>query len=77
MNADAIYYYRRPCIEIGQRIREIREARGWLQKELAYRAGVSTVLISRIERGGSIRVESLELIAAALDCDVEIVRRLP
>src|SRR5262245_16882969 len=37
--------------EVGARIAELREERGWSQKELASRAGISPVRMSRIENG--------------------------
>jgi len=37
--------------ELGHRIRQLREARGWTQEELAHRAGMTTVYLSGIERG--------------------------
>lgn len=35
----------------GERLRQLREARGWVQEQLADVAGVSTATISRIEAG--------------------------
>lgn len=37
--------------EVGARIADLREERGWSQKELASRAGISPVRMSRIENG--------------------------
>ena len=36
---------------LGQKIREIRKERGMSQTELAWKAGISLITISRIERG--------------------------
>jgi transcriptional regulator with XRE-family HTH domain len=38
-------------LRLGQRIREIRKERGMNQTELAEKAGISLITISRIERG--------------------------
>lgn len=35
----------------GQRVREIRKARGWSQEELAHRAGLHYTYVGGIERG--------------------------
>lgn len=37
--------------ELGQRVRQLREAHGWTQEELAHRAGMTAVYLSGIERG--------------------------
>lgn len=61
---------------LGERIKKLRTARGWNQGELADRAGISTGMVSHIERGekaGS--VETIVSIAKAfsispgLPCD--------
>lgn len=53
--------------EVAMRVRELREARGWSQRELAAAAGLSQDGVSRIERGGrSPRLDTLEEIATAL-----------
>jgi transcriptional regulator with XRE-family HTH domain len=36
---------------IGQRVRTLREARGWSQRELARRVGLTSKTISNYERG--------------------------
>lgn len=35
----------------GERVRELRKARGWLQRELADRAGVNMQTVSNLETG--------------------------
>lgn len=53
------------------RVRELREARGWSQAELARRADVRPATLSNIETGQTkgIDFETLEKLAAALRCD--------
>lgn len=56
---------------IGQRIREVRMARGLTQEQLGERAGLSYKAIGEIERGlGNPTVGTLDTIAAALQIDV-------
>lgn len=51
------------------RLRELRDARGWTQVELAERAGVTRATVSRIEGGkvASLDLEVFEKLANALD----------
>jgi transcriptional regulator with XRE-family HTH domain len=39
------------CIQLGERIRELRKKRGWRQIDLAEQAGIHEVHISDLERG--------------------------
>lgn len=59
-------------MSIGARIRALREARGWEQKDLAFRAGVHPSTISLIERDArrACRAGTLAKIAKALDTTV-------
>ena len=53
--------------EIGQKIREQRERRRWLQRDLAAAAGVPVRTVGRIERGEvDVRLSTLGKIADAL-----------
>lgn len=55
----------------GRRLRELREAKGWSQAQLADEAGMLYQNIARIERGESEPVWSTALrLAAALGADV-------
>lgn len=57
--------------EKGERIRELREAKGWTQLELAKRAGVTPQSVSRWEQGQSNpRLDQLTRVAEALDVDL-------
>jgi transcriptional regulator with XRE-family HTH domain len=61
----------------GSTIRAVRRRRGWRQIDLAARAGVSPATISRIERGhpGSLTLDILRRVSAALDVRVDLVPR--
>lgn len=60
------------AVTVGARIRALREARGWEQKDLAFRAGVHPSTISLIERDArqACRAETLAKIAKALNTTV-------
>ena len=53
------------------RVRELREARGWSQAELARRTDVRPATLSNIETGQTkgIGFDTLEKLAKALGCD--------
>ena len=56
----------------GRRVRELREAKGLSQAELAARAGVSRQLVGAVENGRHLpRVDAGLALAAALDASVE------
>jgi transcriptional regulator with XRE-family HTH domain len=54
--------------EFGRRVRSMREQRHWTQEELADRSGLTSVQISRIERGvREIRLTTLLRLIGAFD----------
>ncbi len=56
--------------QFGNNLRAARETKGWTQEELAHRAELSPVQISRIERGKrEIRLKTLLTLIAALDIE--------
>lgn len=61
----------------GTVIRLTRQARAWRQRDLSDRSGVSQSAISRIERGqiGPQSIDSLRMVAAALDIRLDLVPR--
>jgi transcriptional regulator with XRE-family HTH domain len=60
-----------PEINVGQRIRALREAEGLSLRALAERCGLSINAISQIERGeNSPTVSSLHLLASALNVSI-------
>lgn len=56
---------------IGTKIRDVREARGWTQDELADKAGVTQGAIGHAESGRTKRPRDLPEIARALGVSVE------
>lgn len=52
--------------ELGIRLRRHRLTRGWRQRELAERAGVSEVIVRRLEREGAATLESFIRVLVAL-----------
>jgi transcriptional regulator with XRE-family HTH domain len=62
---------RRVEIDVGERLRAVRQARGWTLKILAKRAGLSEGFLSQVERGhSSASIASLKRIAMALNVSV-------
>lgn len=54
--------------ELGRRVRSIREQKHWTQEDLADRSGLTSVQISRIERGArEIRLTTLLRLITALE----------
>lgn len=64
---------------LGQRIRLLREERGWRREDLASRSRVGYATLERIElRGGGCRVDNLIRIADALNLSIdELLGRRP
>lgn len=52
--------------DLGARLRHHRLQRGWRQRELAERAGVSEVIVRKLEREGTGTLESFIRVLAAL-----------
>ena len=60
--------------KIGAKILYYRRLKGWTQAELGIMSGVSRARISDIECGkGPYNIESLMLIAKALDVDITVL----
>ena len=59
---------------MGERIRAVREAKGWTQAAFAAALGVAVTTISRWEHGTSVpRHAALSALCRALDCSPDIV----
>jgi transcriptional regulator with XRE-family HTH domain len=57
-----------PVQRFGQNVRAARLAHGWTQEELAHRAGLAPVQVSRIERGArEVRLTTLLRLITALE----------
>lgn len=59
---------------VGRIIREVRVRKAWRQRDLAYAAGVSQSLVSRIERGrfGSLSLARIRQLGDALDIRISL-----
>ncbi|MER7500806.1 helix-turn-helix transcriptional regulator [Nonomuraea pusilla] len=63
----------RPAFELGRTVRQVRESRGWSQRELADRADMTQSAVARFEAGGTVpTLPVLERLAKALDVDLEV-----
>jgi transcriptional regulator with XRE-family HTH domain len=61
---------------LGRRLAECRDRKGWTQKELAQRAGISTAFLSEIENDRrGIGAEALLDLADALDASLDYLLR--
>lgn len=57
-------------VQFGKRLRQLREAKGWTQEELADKAGMHFTYIGQIERGvRNPSLVNLERLAKALKVD--------
>lgn len=57
---------------VGERIREVREARGWTQEKLAEEAKISKSFLSEVEnKGSNISLDLLLRVATVLNASVE------
>lgn len=63
----------KPPNPLGERVRELREARGWSQSELGERAGLSQVHVSYIETGKRLGLahETVSALADALGVSID------
>jgi ribosome-binding protein aMBF1 (putative translation factor) len=73
VESSAAYQQSRHAYELGRRLRELREARGLSQAELARRIGTTAAMVDRLELGGADpRMELLQRLSSALDADLVI-----
>ena len=64
--------------QVGRRIRQARQDRGWTQAVLAEQAQLSATYLSHVEHGRKqISLEALVRIATALDCSLNQLLELP
>jgi transcriptional regulator with XRE-family HTH domain len=71
--AKAGYDQARSAYDIGRMVRELREARGLSQRELAERMGTTQSVVGRLEAGGSRpTIVTLDRVALALGVRLEV-----
>jgi len=59
--------------EVGERVRQAREAAGLSQRDLASRMGTSQAAVARLEAGGvGATLTTLQRVAAALDLELSV-----
>ena len=70
---DETYDATRLALEVGERVRDAREAAGLSQRELAARMSTSQAAVARLEAGGTgATLTTLQKVASALDLTVSI-----
>lgn len=70
---DEAYEATRLAIDVGERVRDAREAAGLSQRELAARMSTSQAAVARLEAGGTgATLTTLQKVASALDLTVSI-----
>lgn len=70
---DEVYDATRLALEVGERVRDAREAAGLTQRELAARMGTSQAAVARLETGGTgATLTTLQKVASALDLTVSV-----
>lgn len=70
---DEAYDATRLALEVGERVRDAREAAGLSQRELAARMATSQAAVARLEAGGTgATLTTLQKVASALDLTVSI-----
>lgn|SRR5690606_16278171 len=73
---DAAYAESRLAIEVGERVREAREAAGLSQRQLAARMGTSQAAVARLEAGSvGATLTTLQRVGAALHLQVSVELR--
>ncbi len=70
---DAPYGAARLALDVGEKVRDAREAAGLSQRELAGRMGTSQAAVARLEAGGvGATLTTLQKVATALDLKVTV-----
>ncbi|HMR97255.1 MAG TPA: helix-turn-helix transcriptional regulator [Microthrixaceae bacterium] len=73
---DATYAATKLALEVGEQVRDAREAAGLTQRELASRMGTSQAAIARLEAGGvGATLTTLQKVATALNLEVAVLLR--
>ena len=70
---DETYEATRLALDVGEKVRDAREAAGLSQRELAARMGTSQAAVARLEAGGvGATLTTLQKVATALDLRVTV-----
>lgn len=70
---DQAYDATRLALEVGEKVRDAREAAGLSQRDLAARMGTSQAAVARLEAGGvGATLTTLQKVAAALDLKITV-----
>ena len=70
---DETYEATRLALDVGEKVRDAREAAGLSQRDLAARMGTSQAAVARLEAGGvGATLTTLQRMAAALDLKVTV-----
>jgi ribosome-binding protein aMBF1 (putative translation factor) len=73
---EATYAATKLALEVGEQVRDAREAAGLTQRELASRMGTSQAAIARLEAGGvGATLTTLQKVATALNLEVAVLLR--
>ncbi len=76
--AQEAYDATRLAFELGRRVRELREQRGWSQIELARAASMTQPAVARFEAGGTVpTLPVLERLARALGAELVVQLAAP
>ena len=70
---DETYEATRLALDVGEKVRDAREAAGLSQRDLAARMGTSQAAVARLEAGGvGATLTTLQKVAAALDLKITV-----
>lgn len=70
---DQTYDATRLALEVGEKVRDAREAAGLSQRDLAARMGTSQAAVARLEAGGvGATLTTLQKVATALDLRITV-----
>ena len=70
---DETYEATRLALDVGEKVRDAREAAGLSQRELAARMSTSQAAVARLEAGGvGATLTTLQKVAAALDLKITV-----
>lgn len=70
-NATVPAFTRDDYRRLAARIKKLRTARGWKQRELSQRAGIAPDRLSRLERGATVRADELAGLSRAFEVGLD------